>query len=84
MPTIKTAISIDENLYNKVARLSSKLSIPKSRVFSQAVEYLVERDENIELVKEINKSYPELLDENEKVLISKIKSKHSKLVRGSW
>lgn len=84
MPTIKTAISIEENLYNKVAKLSSKLSIPKSRVFSHAVEHLIERNENIELVREINKAYPEPPDENEKLLGSKIKSKHSKLVKGSW
>ncbi len=84
MSTIKTAISIDKNLYNKVIELSSKLSIPKSRIFSQAVEYLIEKNENIELIKEINKGYPELLDENEKLLISKVKSKHSGLVKGSW
>lgn len=84
MSTIKTAISIDEALYNKVTKLSNKLSIPKSRIFSQSVEYLIEKDENIELIREINKAYNEPPDENEKLLISKMKSKHSKLIKGSW
>ena len=40
-------------------------------------------DENIELIKEINKAYLEP-DENEKLFVSKVKFKHLKMVKGSW
>ena len=63
MPAIKTAISIDEDLYNKVKDLSSSLNISKSQIFSQAVEYFINKKNNLELLKKINESYSPELDE---------------------
>jgi metal-responsive CopG/Arc/MetJ family transcriptional regulator len=54
MRTVKTAISIDTETYRLVDRLSRKLHISRSRFFSQAARYMVEKDENLELLKRIN------------------------------
>ena len=52
--TIKTAISIDIETYKKVERLSNKLKISRSQFFSQAARYMLEKDENIDLLIRIN------------------------------
>ena len=54
MGTIKTAISIDEVIFKQVDQLSKKLHISRSRFFSQAAQYMIEKDENLELLKKIN------------------------------
>ena len=54
MKTIKTAISIDAGTFLAVGRLTKKLHISRSRFFTQAVRYMVEKDENLELIKKIN------------------------------
>lgn len=56
MPTIKTAISIEETLFHKVEALSKKYHISKSQFFAQAVDFLIRKDEGIELIKQINNS----------------------------
>jgi metal-responsive CopG/Arc/MetJ family transcriptional regulator len=54
MKTIKTAISIDSETFRLVNRLSKKLHMTRSRFFSQAARYMVEKNENLELLKKIN------------------------------
>jgi metal-responsive CopG/Arc/MetJ family transcriptional regulator len=57
MKTIKTAISIDASTFRSVGRLTRKLHISRSRFFTQAAQYMVEKDENLELIKKINAAY---------------------------
>lgn len=52
--TVKTAISIDSGIYRKVESLSRKLHISKSRFFTQAAQYMIEKNDNLELLKKIN------------------------------
>jgi metal-responsive CopG/Arc/MetJ family transcriptional regulator len=61
MSTIKTAISIDKDLYKKIQKLSQQLNISKSNIFSQAVEYMITRKSNLELLKKINNAYSPLI-----------------------
>lgn len=63
MGTVKTAISIDSKTFKQVDQLARKLHISRSRFFSQAVKYMVKKDENLELLKKINESY-ELIDDS--------------------
>ena len=56
MSAIKTAISIDEHLFHRVEEMSEKYHISKSQIFSQAIQYMIRKDEGIELVNKINKS----------------------------
>ena len=80
MSTIKTAISIDEELYKKVQDLSSSLNIPKSRIFSQAVEYFIDKKNNLELLKKINDSYSSEIDEIDPEYLKATKKSYSKTI----
>ena len=80
MPAIKTAISIDEDLYKEVKKLSSSLNMSKSRIFSQAVEYFIYKKNNLELLKKINESYSEDLNEIDSEYIETAKKSYSKII----
>jgi metal-responsive CopG/Arc/MetJ family transcriptional regulator len=57
MSFMKTAISIDEDLFRKAEKLSSKLQVSRSQLFAQALEYLIERSETLEVIQRLNEVY---------------------------
>ena len=84
MSAVKTAISIDENLYHRVEEMAKKYNISKSRIFSQAVEYLVKKDENIELIKKINKGLIAIDPDEENKSLSSYKKLYKRTVKEKW
>jgi metal-responsive CopG/Arc/MetJ family transcriptional regulator len=59
MNTVKTAISIDSKTFRKVQILTKKLHISRSQFFGQAAQHMIEKDENLDLIRKINASYRE-------------------------
>ena len=57
MSYMKTAISIDEELYRKAEKLSTKLNLSRSQLFAQALEYLLEKSETLEIIQRLNDVY---------------------------
>ncbi len=84
MPAIKTAISIDKQLFQKVNRLSKRMRIPRSRLFSRAVEEFVRRHDSEDLVRRINKAYANGETADEKAVRRGMLRNFSKLVEGTW
>ncbi len=80
MPVIKTAISIDEDLYNKVKDLSSRLNIPKSQIFSQAVQYFIDKKNNLDLLKKINETYSAEINEIDTEYLKAAKKSYSQII----
>ncbi len=66
---MKTAISIDDKLFAKAEKLSAKLQVSRSQLYSQAVEYMIEKDESLDIVKRLNAiySHKDVLEEQEKL-----------------
>lgn len=54
---MKTAISIDDELFQKAEALSSKLHLSRSQLFSQALEYMIERSETLGIIQKLNEVY---------------------------
>lgn len=84
MGTIKTAISIDSNLFEKINKLSEEIKLSRSQIFSQAVKYFIERKNNLELVRRINRAYPDVIDEDEKELLESSKHKYAEIIEEEW
>ncbi len=76
MSTIKTSISIDKDLFDDVNKLAAELKLSRSQVFSQALRYFIEKNDDLELIKRINEAYSDVLDENETKLLEKSKKKY--------
>ncbi len=84
MPGVKTAISLDEKLFNRVNELARKMHISRSRLFTLAVDDYLKKQENEYLLAQLNKAYAETDDEEIKISNS-MKSKQRKIVeQESW
>jgi metal-responsive CopG/Arc/MetJ family transcriptional regulator len=79
---MKTAISIDENLFRKAEKLSTKLHMSRSQLFAQALEYLIERSETLEIIQKLNDVYGQ--NDAEAKTISKGAKKKMKTIVEKW
>ena len=84
MAAIKTAISIDARLFQRVDRLSKRMRIPRSRLFSRAVEEFIRRHDSQELVRRINKAYANGETGEERAVRRGMLGSFRKLVEGTW
>ncbi len=69
MAIVKTAISLEQDLFRKTDELASSRSISRSRVVALALEEYHRRQENLALLEKINAAYDGTPDPgNEKAL----------------
>lgn len=84
MPTIKTAISIQESLFDQVNDLAEKLQIPRSQLFTLAVEEFITRHENRRIFETLNQVYASEPDADEEALQEGMRRQQRQLVEGQW
>ena len=84
MGSIKTAISIQESLFEQVEQLARELDVPRSRVFVMAVEAYIERHQNQQLLAEINEAYADMPTAEEQAYLDKMRRQHRKVVDAAW
>lgn len=65
MPSVKTAISIEESLFEKAEALAGKLEISRSQLFARAVEKHIRDEENEELLRRLNEAHADGPDEED-------------------
>ncbi len=81
MTIVKTAISIQKNLFQKAEAIAKEMKISRSRLVL-AVEDYIRRYQNKLLLEEINRSNPEL-DETEMEQMRKTQRKAVKSLAGN-
>ncbi len=84
MANVKTAISINKNLFEQVNKLADELDVSRSHLFVLAVEEFIQRYENEQLLQQLNQAYDELPLANEEQILKGMRSPHRKLVEGEW
>jgi len=84
MANIKTAISIDKPLFEKVNNLAHELNTSRSRIFALAATEFILRHKNQKLFEEINAAYDDIPDVKEESLKSMMRSSHIKMVKDQW
>jgi len=82
MANIKTAISIEKPIFEQMNILAKDLNISRSRLFALAAQEFIQRHKNIELLQLLNKAYDDL-PESEPI-VSKMRSRHYKMVNDQW
>ena len=65
MANVKTAISLNKTLLEKVDSVAQEMEMPRSHLFVLAVEEFLQRHENRRLLEAINKVYSDLPSEEE-------------------
>jgi len=84
MPHIKTAVSLQEDLFEQVETLASEMKISRSRLFALALEEFLRRHQNQQLLEQINAAYDEAPDPSEQALQRRMRRQHRQIVEGEW
>ncbi|UCC62840.1 MAG: CopG family transcriptional regulator [Anaerolineae bacterium] len=84
MANVKTAISLQQSLFEQVDALAQELQISRSRVFVLAVEAFIQRYQNRQLLAAINEAYDDLPDPEEQSLRDRMRQQHRLMVEGQW
>ncbi len=82
--TVKTAISLEESLFQRVDALAHELAISRSQLFALAAHAFIERHDNQRLLEAINTAYDEIPDPQEQALLQRMRAQHRHLVEGQW
>lgn len=82
MPNVKTAISIEKPIFEKMDILAKNLKISRSRLFSMAANEFIERHKNIELLQSLNQAYDDVTESEPAV--TQMHARHYKLVKDQW
>ncbi len=83
--TVKTAISIQKDLFQEVNRLAEELHISRSKLFALAVRDFIKKNENKKIISQINKAFDDYPDANEKNLHNAMRQKQArKIEREPW
>jgi hypothetical protein len=84
MANVKTAISIQQSLFEQVEALARELHISRSRLFAIAVEDFMQRYENQRLLERINDAYADTTTPDEQALLRRMRRQQRQMVEGEW
>jgi metal-responsive CopG/Arc/MetJ family transcriptional regulator len=84
MTTVKTAISIDESLFEEANQLAQELKVSRSQVFATALEEYIQRQKNCAMLKALNRVYAQGSDDEDTAEIAGMRPGHRRLVDGEW
>jgi metal-responsive CopG/Arc/MetJ family transcriptional regulator len=84
MANVKTAISLQESIFEQVETMAKEMGVSRSRLFTLALEEYFRRHQNRNLLEKINRAYQDSPHPDEKKRLRKMRSHHRKLVEGSW
>ena len=82
MPNVKTAISIEKTIFEKIDILAKDLKISRSRLFSMAAKEFIERHKNLELLQSLNQAYEDA--PKSEPTVRQMRSRHYRLVKDQW
>ena len=84
MANVKTAISIQQSLFEQAEALARELHISRSRLFALAVEDFMQRYENQRLLERINDAYADTTTPEEQALLRRMRPQQRQMVEGEW
>ena len=80
MSTVKTAISLEQSLFQRADQHAASLKISRSRVIALALEDYLHRQENLTLLEEINTAYDDAPDPDEERRLKAAQRSFSKVL----
>jgi metal-responsive CopG/Arc/MetJ family transcriptional regulator len=84
MANVKTAISLQETLFQQVEALAREMNISRSHLFALAMEEFMRNRESRLMLERINAAYDDTSDEAEQKLRRGIRPIHRQVVEGEW
>ena len=84
MASIKTAISIQESLFEEADALARKMKVSRSRLLALALEEYLRRERDRELIRRIDEAYEDYPDSGEMEQQRGMKKLQREVVEGEW
>jgi len=84
MHAVKTAISIEKDLFDQAEKIARTMKISRSKLFVIALQDFIEHQKNKELLARINAAYADEPDATEQTLRKKARRQHRRIVEGDW
>ena len=84
MGSIKTAISLEEPLFEQIEALAKEMKVSRSRLFVLAAQEFLARHENQKLFEAINQAYSDMPTAEEDALLAEMRNRHSEVVDDQW
>ena len=84
MANVKTAISLNNTLFDQVNDLADEMNISRSRLFALAVEEYIQRHKNQQILREINQAYDDFPDSTEQQLQDGMHQHHRRVITDQW
>jgi metal-responsive CopG/Arc/MetJ family transcriptional regulator len=83
--SIKTAISMHEDLFREVNKIAKELNVSRSRLFVMAMQDFIKKQENKKMIDQINRAFSDSPDTDEKKLQAGMRKKQIRnLGEESW
>jgi len=74
--SVKTAISIQEDLFQEVNKIAKELKVSRSKLFVLAVQDFIKKQESQKLLSQINKAFSDYPDSEERIVQGGMRRKH--------
>ena len=85
MAGVKTAISLEEDLFREVNKLASDMHVSRSKLFTLAVQDYLKKQENRKLLAQLNAAYSDVPNEEENKISNSMRNKQRRIVeQESW
>ncbi|AJE02045.1 hypothetical protein [Geobacter pickeringii] len=84
MKAIKTAISIEKDLFDQAEKMAQSMKVSRSRLFVIALQDFIAHQKNREMLAQINAAYADDSDTAEQTLRRKSRRQHRRMVEGEW
>jgi metal-responsive CopG/Arc/MetJ family transcriptional regulator len=84
MSSVKTAISLEQALFEEADALAQELHVTRSRLFALALEDFIRRQENRQLEARLNEAYQGEPDPADSVRLRGMRRHHREIVEGEW
>jgi metal-responsive CopG/Arc/MetJ family transcriptional regulator len=84
MSSVKTAISLDQSLFEEADALAQEMCLSRSRLFVLALEEFIRRHQNRQLQAQLNAVYEGEPDPAESMRLSGMRRYHREVVGGEW
>jgi metal-responsive CopG/Arc/MetJ family transcriptional regulator len=84
MQAMKTAISIEKNLFDQADNLARTMKVSRSKLFVIALQDFIEHQKNKDMLAQINAAYADEPDTTEQNLRRKSRQQHRRIVESEW
>ncbi|HQV70847.1 MAG TPA: hypothetical protein PL141_13290 [Thermoflexales bacterium] len=84
IPSVKTAVSLKRPLFQQIDKIAREQKLPRSRVFTLALEAYVTQYQNRILLDKLNEAHAQPADASEQKWLRAASKSGRKAVEGEW